>query len=154
MANSTFPKDVLAELETHCRSRGTFNWVQVMEPDQQPGEGIGCAIWLNRLQPARNASGLDTTTVRLEYSIRLYKSLTTFPQETIDTDMLTACADLMMSFSAGFSLQGMARAVDLLGAHGPGLEMAAGYIEQDGNQYRIMTITVPVVVNDVWDQEA
>lgn len=154
MANSTFPRDVLAELETHCKSRGTFAWVQTVEPDQPPSVGIGCAIWLNSLAPARTGSGLNTTSVVLTYNIRLYKSITSFPQETIDTETLLACADLMASMSADFTLQGMARAIDLLGAYSSGLQMTAGYVEQEGQQYRTMTITVPVVVNDVWDQEA
>jgi hypothetical protein len=32
--------------------------------------------------------------------------------------------------------------------------MVSGWTDLDDGKYRCMTITVPVLVNDVWDQEA
>jgi hypothetical protein len=42
--------------------------------------------------------------------------------------------------------------VDLLGQFGTPLSAQAGYVNQDGRLFRIMTITLPLVVNDVWGQ--
>lgn len=154
MADADFPVRVLAALETHCLSRGTFASVNTVEPDQAPGTGVTAAVWFNRLGPPRAGSGLNATSVRLEYGIRLYKPLLSFPQERVDVDLLTACSDLMATLTGDFTLADGIRGIDLLGAYGPGLEAVAGYLEQDGNKYRIITITVPCVVNDVWDQEA
>lgn len=156
MANSTFPKDVLDQLVSHCLRRGTMDAVNTHQPEQVPGTGVTCAIWVQRIEPARNASGLNATSVRLEYGIRLYTPTTQEPKDAIDTQLLEACSDLMMSFTAGFTLSGMTRAIDLLGAWGQPLSAVAGYTRfpPDDQVFRVMTITLPVVVDDVWDQSA
>jgi hypothetical protein len=42
--------------------------------------------------------------------------------------------------------------VDLLGSAGAPLSAQAGYLNQDGRLFRVMTLTLPIIVNDVWDQ--
>ena len=45
------------------------------------------------------------------------------------------------------------RCVDLLGQAGVPLSARAGYLEMDdGAVYRVVTLTVPVLVNDLWSQ--
>jgi hypothetical protein len=39
-----------------------------------------------------------------------------------------------------------------LGAYSSGLSAAAGYLNQDDDTFRVMTIQLPLVVNDVWTQ--
>lgn len=152
MSNTDFPELVLDELVSHAKQRGTLDSVNTEEPKVKPGNGVECAIWVDGLGPARSGSGLSSTTVRIDYRVRLYAPLLQFPSQRVDVNLLRAAADLMLAYSGDFSLGGVARAIDLLGAFGDPLSMRAGYIEQDGAKYRVMTITVPVVVNDVWDQ--
>ncbi len=66
--------------------------------------------------------------------------------------MVAAVDELLTQYSGDFTLGGQVRDVDLLGAHSPGLMAEAGYINQDGKLMRIMTITLPIVVNDLWVQ--
>ena len=42
--------------------------------------------------------------------------------------------------------------IDLLGAYGQKLSAQAGYITIDSHMYRIMTLTIPCVINDLWTQ--
>ena len=44
--------------------------------------------------------------------------------------------------------------VDLLGMAGSPLGAQAGYINQDGALYRVMTITLPLLITDAWTQAA
>lgn len=154
MTDLDFPTRVLGGLETHCLGLGRFDSVNKGQPDQQPGNGMSAAIWLNNIRPPRGQSGLAATSLVLVYNIRLFKPLTSFPQEQIETDMLEAVAALMASLTADFTLADGIRGIDLLGMSGSSLEAVAGYTEQDGVQYRVMTVTVPCIINDVWDQEA
>jgi hypothetical protein len=60
----------------------------------------------------------------------------------------------MAAYSGDFELGGNVRNVDLLGQASEGLTAQAGYLEQDGKLYRVMTINLPLIVNDVWNQVA
>lgn len=154
MADSTFPKTVLDELVGHCLRRGTLDSVNKFQAEQSPGNGVTCSIWVQHIGPARSGSGMSSTSVRVEYGIRLYTPMLQAPKDAIDENLLAACADLMMSFTGAFTLGGVARAIDLLGAYGRPMEAVAGYARfpDTDAEYRVMTITLPVVVNDVWDQ--
>src|SRR6185437_10624643 len=72
------------------------------------------------------------------------------------TQVLAANTDLMGAFSGDFDLGGVAdvREVDLLGANGTKLSAQAGYVEIDRRMYRIMTINIPIVINDAFSQVA
>jgi hypothetical protein len=65
---------------------------------------------------------------------------------------MSAVAALMTAYSSDFDLGGNVRNVDLLGAHSAGLTAQAGYLQQDERQYRVMTISLPLVVSDAWTQ--
>jgi len=59
---------------------------------------------------------------------------------------------LMTSYAADFELGGNARNIDLLGQTGVQLSAQAGYVEIDNRLFRVMDITIPVIVNDAWAQ--
>jgi regulator of RNase E activity RraA len=76
------------------------------------------------------------------------------PQDAIDPQVCDAADDFMGRVSGGFTLNGLVRDVDLLGEYGTGLSAQAGYIRVQQSEYRCMTITIPLLVNDVWTQGA
>jgi hypothetical protein len=46
------------------------------------------------------------------------------------------------------------RNVDLLGAYGAGLSALAGYLNVDNKMFRVVDLTLPLIVNNVWEQVA
>jgi hypothetical protein len=80
--------------------------------------------------------------------------MTREPQDDIDTDILNATDLLMNEYSGDFELGGNVREVDLLGEFGDSLSSQAGYVTIGGTMFRVMTITLPVIVNDAWNQVA
>lgn len=137
---------------SHAQSLGVFESVNAHEPKNAPGSGLRAAVWAQSVQPLQ-ASGLSQTSGRVELSVRIYQNMLSEPQDAIDPAVLTAAAALMGAYSGDFEL-GVAgvRFVDLLGAYGTALSAQAGYLNQDGKLYRVLTITLPVIVNDLWDQ--
>jgi hypothetical protein len=144
---------VLDRLVTHAESLGRFESVNSHEPKSAPGLGHRLAIWADKVDPVRT-SGLDQTSARVTFLARIYQNMISEPQDAIDPDVLESLDVLMAAYSSDFDLGGSARHIDLLGAYGVGLSAQAGYISQDGRMYRVMTVTVPVVVNDAWTQGA
>ncbi|MFD5814414.1 hypothetical protein [Streptomyces sp. NPDC127038] len=147
-------RTILDAVESHALSSGFFSAVNGHEPKSAPQSGITCAVWVEQIGPARGGSGLDSTSARLALNVRLYTSMVSEPEDAIDPDMMTALDALMAAYSGDFELDGLVRQVDLLGHYGDPLGARAGYLTTSGAEYRVLTITLPLIVNDLWSQSA
>lgn len=147
-------RTILSAVESHALASGYFADVNGHEPKSPPTSGITCAVWVEQIGPARGGSGLASTSSRLALYVRLYSSLVQQPADAIDPDLMDALDWLMGAYSGDFTLGDLVRQVDLLGTYGEPLSARAGYLAEGGSEYRVMTITLPLIVSDLWDQEA
>lgn len=145
-------------LASHALTLGVFGRVNRHEPKSAPGKGLNAAIWVQGLGPAPGGSGLAATSVRAEFAVRVFQDMLSDPQDAIDPAVLTAVDALMSAYSSAFTLSLAStvdvRMIDLLGAYGEPLRAQAGYLNQDNRLYRVMTVFVPLIINDVWTQGA
>jgi len=140
---------------SHCSTTGMFDRVSGHEPKNAPGNGLTAAIWLDTLRPEPELSGLAATTQRLTLSVRLYSPMLAEPQDGIDPGILDAAHAVMSNITADFTLGGLVRNVDLLGMSAAGgMGGEAGYLSQDQKLYRVVVITVPMILldSDAWSQ--
>ena len=133
---------------------GVFETVNTHEPLSAPGNGVRAAMWVDSITPQGRASGLAATSGVVTLLVRCYANALQPEQDAIDPNMLTATTTVLGAFSGSFTLGGTVRNIDLLGSYGRALGAQAGYQTQDSKLFRIMTITLPVVVDDLWTQEA
>lgn len=142
-------------LISHAGATGYFDRLNGHEPKNRNavGPGLTGALWLQALAPVK-ASGLAATSGRLEYTLRIYTSMTAEPQDGIDPAVLAAADAMFAAYSGDFNLSGLIRCVDLLGAHGAPLGAQAGYLDLGGQLFRVFDITLPLIINDLWAQEA
>lgn len=138
---------------SHALRLGVFDRVNTHEPKVAPGNGITCALWVDRVVPVRK-SGLNSTSVCLVFNLRLFTSMLAEPQDMIDQNLLLALDALMAAFHGDYELGGLVREVDIFGMNGVGLNSQAGYVPQDNKMYRVVTVTLPLTMNDVWEQVA
>ena len=143
---------ITSSVQSHAQTLGLFEQVTLHEPKAKPQAGMTCAIWPQDIGPATGSSGLVSTSVLMVMNVRLYTPMLQEPYDAIDPDMLKAVSALLGAYSGAFTLEGQIREVDLLGEFGTPLSAQAGYVNQDGRLFRIMTIRLPLVVNDVWGQ--
>jgi hypothetical protein len=144
--------EIQGALISHALTLGLFASVNGFEPKAAPMDGLHGALWLASIEPARGRSGLNTTTVRLVFNFRVGINMLAEPQDDIDLRVLVATAALMRQYSGDFELGGAIKNVDLLGETGPPLAAQAGYLNQDSKLFRVMVITIPLIINDVFDQ--
>lgn len=148
-------RDVVDATVSHAAATGLFDKVNGHEPKSAPTagpRGLTCAVWADQLRPSLR-SGLDSTTVVLELNVRLFMRMLTEPQDAIDPAMLEAVDTLCGEYVGDFTLGGLVKSVDVRGADGGTMLSArAGYVQQDGAVFRVMTIIVPCVVNDFWPE--
>jgi hypothetical protein len=144
---------ILNAIVSHAMATGWFEQVNQHEPKDRPSSGVTAAVWVDRVQPVVS-SGLDSTSVLMVFNVRLYTSTLQEPQDAIDPTMIKAIDDLFGAYIGDFTLGGLVREVDVRGTYGSGLDGQAGYLKQDEVMYRVFTISLPVVVNDAWEEEA
>lgn len=143
---------IMDDLQSHAMTLGIFERVNLHEPKSAPTTGLSCAIWVDYIGPVPSSSGLAATSALVIFNIRIYSSMLAEPQDYIDPQITKAVDLLMTAYSGDFELGGDVAWIDLLGQSGRQMDAQAGYINQEGKLLRIMTITLPVVLNDVWSQ--
>lgn len=141
-------------LVSHAQSLGIFERVAGHEPKSKPGAGMSCAIWAQDIRPLPRASGLNATSGYVTWHSRLLVNMLTEPQDGIETDLLYGATTLMREYSGSLTLGGSVRAIDLLGMYGESLSMTSGYMEIDRAFFRVATVVLPMVINDMWTQAA
>jgi hypothetical protein len=146
---------VFDKILSYAQATGRFDSVNGHEPKSAPtpGTAIYAAMWVQSIGPVRS-SGLAATSGLLLMNLRVYQSFLSEPFDMIDPNVLSAVTDIMGALSGDFDFDGASgvRYVDLLGSSGSALSATAGYVEVDRKMYRVMTILVPVIINDMFGQ--
>lgn len=138
---------------SHAQGLGLFGQVLGHEPVSAPGSGLTYALWVARIAPVPAGSGLVAGTGRLELNGRVFMPADTEPQDDVDAAVTGAVDQLMAAYSGDFQFGGTVRNVDLLGAHGTPLSAQFGYTSfAGGTTYRVATLTVPLIINDLWTE--
>ena len=144
---------LLEAVKSHALASGLFDKVNGAEPKSAPpATGITAAVWVQTLRPVQ-ASGLNTTSFLFSVSVRLYASALADPPDMIDPTVMAAADVLLNAYTGDFTLDGLVESIDLLGRHSDGLGGEAGYVAIDGLMQRVFTITVPMIVHNVYVQE-
>jgi hypothetical protein len=145
---------VFDKVVSYGLATGRFQHVNQHEPKNAPGNGLECSVWVNSVVPIKG-SGLNSTSGIVVLYARIYTNFRQQPFDYIDPSVLSAAIDLMGAMSADFNFGGDAgvRSVDLLGmfASVP-LSAQAGYVEIDRQMFRVMTITIPIIIDDMFIQ--
>ncbi len=145
---------LFAAVESQAAALGQFERVSAHKQLSAPANGLWYSLWLADIQPVAAASGLAATSGRVIFEAWIGSSAVQRPTDGIDPALLTAVSAYIGAVSGGFTLGGTVRDVDLLGEHGPALSAKAGYIEVQGQQQRVMLVTIPVLIDDLWTQAA
>lgn len=145
--------DLLDKIGSHAQGLGFFEQVLLHEPKSAP-RAPAAAVWMRDIKPVRMRSGLDKVSILVTFSIRLYANMLQEPEDAIDRDLTLAVDALMTAYAGDFELGDGDRTIDLFGSAGTDLVAEMGYLEQDKTLFRVCVITLPVLINDVWDEVA
>lgn len=142
---------ILDTVVSHALALGEFESVNQYESKQAPGTGLSASVWVERVTPVKT-SGLANTSIRLELQVRLYSSTSTQPYDNIDPNLTKALDRLMAAYTNDFALGGDVRHIDVFGAHGSPLESRSGYLNIDGMEFRVFSVRLPLICDDLWPQ--
>lgn len=145
--------DLFDKVTSHAAQLGLFDAVTSHEPKNAPGNGLWCAVWVQDISPIPS-SGLASVSGRVELRIRIGSSMLQEPQDSIDPAILTAVAVMLGDYSGHFTLGATVRAIDLIGMEGTPMKAQAGYVTIGNTMFRVMEITFPALINDLWTEAA
>ena len=145
--------DLYGQLVSRTQQLGGVQVIQ-HEPKAAPQSLPAVAVWWAAIAPVPKASGLASTTARVEFGGRVYLNAAQKPEDKVDPQLILLTSNVIGAYSDAFTLNGDALAVDLLGAWGGPLSATAGYITHDAKLFRVAELTIPFVVDDIWIQEA
>jgi hypothetical protein len=140
------------KIVSHLLSMGLFERVGKHEPKNSPGSGLTAALWSERIVPHPVGSGLNVTAAVNVFMLRIYTNMISEPQDDIDPKMVAAADRIMEELSGDFGLGGVVSNIDLLGEAGSPMSANAGYVTIAQTIYRVIDITIPVIVRDAWSQ--
>ncbi|MFJ5984308.1 hypothetical protein [Lentzea sp. NPDC092896] len=149
-------EDLFSQLTSHANRLGIFERVEFREPVNKPVGGLALALWINDYKPVPAGSGLAETTMLLDVRATAYNPLGSGKNAApkVEARILYAVHRYMKVLSNDFELDRMVRNIDLLGQTDKRLESDFGYLQYEDTWYRIGEITVPLIINDVYEQEA
>lgn len=141
---------------SHAHASGHLSGVYPYELISPPYEGgVFAGVWLTELAPIPALSGLASTTARVELTVQLYRRAEQARPDQVDLDLTAASDALMRAYSGDLDLSDYGAAgveLDLLGAHGDPLRAQARYVAFSDALTKVHTITVPLIVRDLWAQ--
>lgn len=142
---------IMAAAQSKVARLGEFEGILFHEPKSAPDSNTA-AMWVDRLAPIAQASGIDAVSGLLVIQCRIYNRFNGEPRDEIDPEVVEAASAVIGAFVGGFTLGQLIRNVDIFGAYGFPLAAPAGYVNQDGTLYRVMTVQIALVVNDLWSE--
>jgi len=142
----------LSNLVSALKALGIFSSVATVEPKGAPGKGLTAAIFFASAAPAAGASSLKRASGLYVFTVRVYTDMLAEPTASIDPELVAAVDKVIDALAGDFDLGATVRNVDFFGAQGTPLRAEAGYIEAGGKMFRIVDVTLPLVVNDAFSE--
>lgn len=144
---------VMNALASYLGRIGAFERIKLAEPKSQLTEGLSAAIWHQSIDPIPELSSLAATAIRIEFVIRLYQNMLAEPADLIDPEMTRVVNLIFNAFHGGFTLGGLIMQIDVLPTYGQPLRSQAGYINLSGKLARAISIYVPCIIPNAFNQE-
>lgn len=147
---------IIAAVKGRLMAIGIFDTVNGHEPVSSPGLGQHASVYLGPIRPT-DRSGLSSTSLVMLIMVRIWISAQAQDRDDTEIKLASATSASYGALIAGFQLADAtgvptACAIDIRGMAGTRMESVPGYANFDGTEYRVQTITVPVLVENVWDE--
>lgn len=142
-------KAIMSKLATIGQKSGLFVKVSKYEPRGQPGSKVTLSLISGPMAPIKS-SGLNNASLRWQIDGRVYMPMNYEPAEDLDVILTAAAAKYLEALCGEFTLGGLIRCIDVFGSDGPGLSATPGYIQQGEKLYRVITLEIPLLINQQW----
>lgn len=154
MLDETVVNKLFDAVKSTTQKLNRFASTEIDEPWNSPGKGLYCSVTLGPLRPQGARSGLNKTSGTLTLIATIWAHGVPRTGGRVDPQVLAAAVALMRALSADldfgdFGLAGTVRNIDLMS-----MSADPGWADFQDAKYRVVIVTVPVVLNDMFAQSA
>lgn len=135
-------------IQSYAEQLGVFQAAETADPRNAPGNRLFCSITLGPIRPV-TSSGLASVSGQVTLLVRVWSSELQKPYESVDPEVLAVVCALMGQFAGGFTLGGTVRDVDLFS-----MTAQPAYVDFEGKPFRVVEISVGIVINDMFAEVA
>lgn len=140
--------NTLDRIVTYLQGDGGVRLAQTGEPKSPPVTSNSLFASVIMRSTSVVLVTLNGTIESHTIQIRLYRDMLAEPQKSIEVDLATAAQRIQADLAGEYDLGGGIRNVDVGGEHGQALRTDWGYVTIDQRMYRIVDITVALIVDD------
>lgn len=145
-------KAIMAKVTSVVQALGLFENSGRGPLTHTPGAGLRVSVWPGRITSPPGSSGLASVSLVLPVMIRIYGPVHPEPVDEIDDEMLEAVDRLGDAYVGGFTLGALVRGIDIHGRFGQPLTIEPGYLDVQAGTCRVQTMTLPLIINDAWNE--
>lgn len=139
---------IMNKLMSIAQATGQFRNVNGYEIRSSPANGLTLALIAGPYTPIKS-SGVNNLSMRLQVDGQIWLPMHVDKPETIDPKTMGAADAYFAALAGQFTLGGLVRCVDFHGMDGEQLSATPGYIEKDNKLYRVATLIIPLLINQV-----
>lgn len=140
---------LFTEVQSYAQALNIFQGVDLHDPWNAPGSQMFCSINLGRAKLLPTASGMISASGQVTLTVRVWSSALQRPLDGIDPGILAAACSLMGALAGGFTLNETVRNIDVFG-----MTAEPAYVDFEGKPFRVIEITVGIVINDMFTESA
>lgn len=139
---------LFSAIRSRAKKLAVFDATIGHDPENAPPAGLSCSIMLGPVKPV-TSSGLAAVSGQVTLMIHVWSFAQKRPLDDVDPKVLAATCSLMGAFAGDFTLNGTVREVDLFA-----MEATPGYVNFQDKEFRTMQISLPIVINDMFQEVA
>jgi uncharacterized protein (UPF0212 family) len=136
--------NTIQSIASFLEARGEFTTVQIGEPKSPPVGDLSAAVFMN--DAAVVAVTLQTTVEIHEVTVRIYRNMLEEPEADNEIRLSQVLngvvSDLLGDYDLGATIRNIA-----VGEYGRTLSAAWGYVDVGGTIYRMIDLSVPMIVD-------
>lgn len=139
-------KATLDALRSYLAAEGWFGSVTIGEPKAPPSsERMAAALFMANIStiPITLARSMELHGVTL----RIYRNTLNDPEEQVETDLADAMSKFMTDIEGDWQLGGAIHHIDTSGAISSGVSGTWGYLDVGGTMFRVIDVSLPLVVD-------
>uniref|UniRef100_A0A6M3XKI5 Uncharacterized protein n=1 Tax=viral metagenome TaxID=1070528 RepID=A0A6M3XKI5_9ZZZZ len=139
-------KATLQAISSYIQASGYVQKSTIGEPESPPGERLAASVYMGNISIV--SLTLNTTIEVHTVILRLYMDMLAEPTEGIEFKLAEVVSGIFHDLLGEYDLGTTIRNVDAGGIYGSPLRATWGYVDVGGKMYRIVDMSIPLIVDD------
>ena len=139
-------KSSLQAISSYIQASGYVQKSTIGEPESPPTERLAASVYMGNT--AIVSLTLNTTIEVHTVIVRFYMDMLREPTEQIEFKLAEVVSGIFNDLLGEYDLGATIRNIDAAGSHGTSLGAVWGYTDVGGKMFRVVDLSIPLLVDD------